>query len=177
MTEEYDFLFKIVLIGDSSVGKSNILLRYVSNDFQKESRTTIGVLFQSKFITTADGLIVRAQIWDTAGEERYKSVSKVYYRGAVGALLIYDITNRRSFENCAEWLNRLKENSLEDIIIMLVGNKTDLVENREVSLAEGEEFAQKNELAFMETSALDGNNVATAFDTTINSKSTILFKF
>ena len=141
MTEEYDFLYKIVLIGDSNVGKSNVLLRYVSNDFQQESRTTIGVLFQSKFIKTPDGLVVRAQIWDTAGEERYKSVSKVYYRGAVGALLIYDITSRRSFENCQEWLNRLKDNSLEDIIIMLVGNKTDLQDKREVSTAEGQEFA------------------------------------
>ena len=99
------------MIGDSSVGKSNLLSRYVSNDFQKESRTTIGVLFQSKFVKTDDGLVIRAQIWDTAGEERYKSVSKVYYRAAVGALLVYDITSRSSFDNALDWLTRLKENA------------------------------------------------------------------
>ena len=129
------------MIGDSSVGKSNLLSRYVSNDFQKESRTTIGVLFQSKFVKTDDGLVIRAQIWDTAGEERYKSVSKVYYRAAVGALLVYDITSRSSFDNALDWLTRLKENAQEDIVILLIGNKTDLVDKREVTTQEGAAFA------------------------------------
>ena len=142
----------------------------MSNEFQLESRTTIGVLFQSKFVKMADGMIIRAQIWDTAGEERYKSVSKVYYRAAVGALLVYDITNRNSFENAQDWLARLKENSQEDIVILLVGNKTDLVDKRVVTTQEGAAFAQNNELAFLETSALDSNNVDLAFTTIINCK-------
>ena len=91
---------------------------------------------------TQDGMIIRAQIWDTAGEERYKSVSKVYYRGAVGALLVYDITSRRSFESTSAWLGRLKENASEDIVVLLVGNKSDLADKREVSTQEGSDFAQ-----------------------------------
>ena len=157
-------------MGDSSVGKSNLLSRYVSDDFSKDSRTTIGVLFQSKFVKMADGLVIRAQIWDTAGEERYKSVSKVYYRSAVGALLLYDITSRKSFENALDWLTRLKENAQEDVVILLVGNKKDLANQREVSMQEGADFAQKHSLAFLETSALDTNNFELAFTTIINRK-------
>ena len=114
--------------------------------------------------------MIRAQIWDTAGEERYKSVSKVYYRSAVGALLLYDITSRKSFDNALDWLTRLKDNTQQDIVILLVGNKSDLVDQRVVSTQEGANFAQKHQLAFLETSALDSNNVELAFTTIINRK-------
>ena len=167
MAEEYDYLYKIVLIGDPSVGKSNICLRYMSDDFKKETRATIGVEFQSKHIKTEDNKTIRAQIWDTAGEEKYKSVTSAYFRGAVGALLIYDITCKKSFENVSDWLNRLMESTSADLIVMLVGNKSDLKEKREVSTAEGTDFAMKNGLAFIETSALQGTNVELSFSTII----------
>jgi Ras-related protein Rab-11A len=130
---EYDFQYKIVLIGDPGVGKSNICLRYMKNDFKEESKTTIGVEFQAKKITTDDGKTIKAQIWDTAGEEKYKSVTQAYFRGAVGALLIYDITDEKTFKNAADWLRRLHESAGSDLIVMLVGNKCDLADQRKVS--------------------------------------------
>ena len=107
MQEDCDFLYKVVLIGDSAVGKSNLMSRYMKNEYSKESKTTIGVEFSSKKIVTEDGLTIKAQIWDTAGEEKYKSVTSAYFRGAVGALLIYDITQKKSFENILDWMQKL----------------------------------------------------------------------
>ena len=102
--EEYDILYKIILVGDSGVGKTQIALRFIKNTFEESSMTTIGVEFSSKYITTKEGAKIRAQIWDTAGEEKYKSVTKAYYRGAVGAFIVYDITSSKSFENAEDWL-------------------------------------------------------------------------
>ena len=136
-TNDFDFLYKIVLIGDSGVGKSNICLRYMKNDFREDSKTTIGVEFTAKMIKTEDNLIIKAQIWDTAGEEKYASVTNAYFRGAVGALLIYDITARESFDKIPMWLKKLQESANDDLVIMLVGNKTDLDHLRKVSFDEG----------------------------------------
>ena len=125
--EEYDYLFKIVLIGDSGVGKSNLLLRFTRNEFNLESKTTIGVEFATKTITAANNQLIKSQIWDTAGQERYRAITNAYYRGAVGALLVYDITSQVSFDNAHKWLKELKENADQGIVVMLVGNKADLV--------------------------------------------------
>merc|ERR1712072_773134 len=125
--EEYDYLFKVVLIGESGVGKSNLLTRFTRDEFKKDSKSTIGVEFATQTIQV-DKKTIKAQIWDTAGQERYRAITSAYYRGAVGALLVYDITKMSTFENVKEtWLAELRQNAESSIIIMLVGNKKDLV--------------------------------------------------
>jgi len=160
--EEYDYLFKVVLIGDSGVGKSNLLSRFTRNEFSMETKTTIGVEFATRSIE-CEGKITKAQIWDTAGQERYRAITSAYYRGAVGAILVYAINSRNSFKNIDQWLSELRENADQNIVIMLVGNKSDLKHLREVPEEEAQEYAQKNSLLYMETSALDGGNVEEAF--------------
>ncbi|TMW69845.1 hypothetical protein Poli38472_002001 [Pythium oligandrum] len=160
--EEYDYLFKIVLIGDSGVGKSNLLSRFTRNEFNLESKSTIGVEFATKSIQ-AEGKTIKAQIWDTAGQERYRAITSAYYRGAVGALLVYDITKHVSFENVERWLKELRDHADANTVIMLVGNKSDLRHLRAVSTEEAMAFAEKNNLAFIETSALEATGVDTAF--------------
>merc|ERR1712232_1118543 len=159
---EYDFLYKVVLIGDSGVGKSNLLSRFTRNEFNLESKSTIGVEFATKTIET-DGKKIKAQIWDTAGQERYRAITSAYYRGAVGALLVYDITKQQTFKNAERWLMELRENAAPNIVIMLVGNKADLRHLREVPTEAAKEYAEKNSLSFIETSALDATNVELAF--------------
>ncbi len=131
--DSYDYLFKIVLVGDSSVGKSNLLLRFTRDEFNSDSRSTIGVEFSTKVTALADGKIAKAQIWDTAGQERYRSITSAYYRGALGALLVYDMTSRSSFENVEIWLSELKTHADTGTKIILVGNKSDLQEQRAVT--------------------------------------------
>ncbi|KRX11172.1 P-loop containing nucleoside triphosphate hydrolase [Pseudocohnilembus persalinus] len=167
LDEEYDFLFKIVLIGDSGVGKTNILTRFIKNEFNLESKPTIGVEFATKTLKTDDKL-VKAQIWDTAGQERYRAITNAYYRGAVGALVMYDMTRQNTFENIKKWLQELREHADPNIVIMLVGNKNDLKEQRAVKTEDATEFAKENSLAFLETSALDGDNVEDAFQKVVS---------
>ncbi|KAL1202109.1 Ras-related protein RABA1a [Cardamine amara subsp. amara] len=123
--EEYDYLFKLVLIGDSGVGKSNLLSRFTKNEFNLESKSTIGVEFATKTLKV-EGKVVKAQIWDTAGQERYRAITSAYYRGAVGALLVYDVTRQSTFENAARWLRELRGHTDPNIVVMLIGNKCDL---------------------------------------------------
>ena len=141
--DEYDFLFKVVLIGDSGVGKSNLLSRFTKNEFNLESKTTIGVEFATKTIET-EGKIIKAQIWDTAGQERYRAITSAYYRGAVGALLVFDITKDQTFKNIDRWLQELKDHADQNIVIMLVGNKTDLDHLRDVKVEESKQYAEEN---------------------------------
>eukprot|EP01111_Echinosteliopsis_oligospora_P005591 TRINITY_DN1904_c0_g1_i1.p1 TRINITY_DN1904_c0_g1~~TRINITY_DN1904_c0_g1_i1.p1 ORF type:complete len:219 (+),score=44.46 TRINITY_DN1904_c0_g1_i1:92-748(+) len=160
--EEYDYLYKVVLIGDSGVGKSNLLSRFTRNEFNLETKSTIGVEFATRSIQT-EGKTVKAQIWDTAGQERYRAITSAYYRGAVGALLVYDISKHATFKNVERWLQELRENADRNIVIMLVGNKSDLRHLREVPTDEAKEFSEKNKLSFIETSALDSSNVESVF--------------
>uniref|UniRef100_A0AAX7SSR9 small monomeric GTPase n=1 Tax=Astatotilapia calliptera TaxID=8154 RepID=A0AAX7SSR9_ASTCA len=162
--DEYDYLFKVVLIGDSGVGKSNLLSRFTRNEFNLESKSTIGVEFATRSIQV-DGKTVKAQIWDTAGQERYRAITSAYYRGAVGALLVYDIAKHLTYENVERWLKELRDHADSNIVIMLVGNKSDLRHLRAVPTDEARAFAEKNGLSFLETSALDSTNVETAFQT------------
>ncbi|KAL7120623.1 hypothetical protein ACP275_02G133200 [Erythranthe tilingii] len=157
-----DYVFKIVLIGDSAVGKSQLLARFSRNEFSLDSKATIGVEFQTR-TTTIDHKTVKAQIWDTAGQERYRAVTSAYYRGAVGAMLVYDITKRQSFDHVARWLEELRSHADKNIVIMLVGNKSDLGTLRAVSTEDAKDFAQRENLFFMETSALEATNVEPAF--------------
>jgi len=164
MTEgsNYDYLFKVVLIGDSGVGKSNLLSRFTRNEFNLESKSTIGVEFATRSINV-DGKIVKAQIWDTAGQERYRAITSAYYRGAVGALLVYDIAKHPTYVNVIRWLKELRDHADANIVIMLVGNKSDLKHLRAVPTEEAKAFAAENQLSFIETSALDASNVESAF--------------
>lgn len=161
---EYDYLFKIVLIGDSGVGKSNILSRFTRNEFSLDSKSTIGVEFATKTIQI-EGKTVKAQIWDTAGQERYRAITSAYYRGAVGAFLIYDITKRQTFENIQRWLRELRDHADSNIVIMMAGNKSDLKHLRAVSTEDAESMAEKEGLSFLETSALEAINIDRAFQT------------
>jgi Ras-related protein Rab-11A len=150
------------LIGDSGVGKSNILGRFTRNEFNLDSKSTIGVEFATRTVNVDDKTI-KAQIWDTAGQERYRAITSAYYRGAVGALLMYDISKGDSYENVSRWLTELREHADPQIVIMLVGNKSDLKHLRAVPTEEAKAFAAENNLLFIETSALDASNVELAF--------------
>eukprot|EP00768_Dysnectes_brevis_P005571 gnl/Dysnectes_brevis/407_a449_6584.p1 GENE.gnl/Dysnectes_brevis/407_a449_6584~~gnl/Dysnectes_brevis/407_a449_6584.p1 ORF type:complete len:213 (-),score=33.37 gnl/Dysnectes_brevis/407_a449_6584:164-802(-) len=158
----FDFLFKIVLIGDSAVGKSNLLSRFTHDKFKIDSGTTIGVEFATRNVPIGDK-VIKTQIWDTAGQERYRAITSAYYRGAVGALLVYDITKKVSFQHCKEWLTELRDHAPTDTVILLVGNKTDLRHLREVPTETGKRFAEEHGLCFIETSAQSGMNVENAF--------------
>ncbi|KAM4690980.1 ras-related protein Rab-25 [Rhinophrynus dorsalis] len=163
--EDFNFVFKVVLIGESGVGKTNLLSRFTRNEFNHDSRTTIGVEFSTRTLTV-DGHLVKAQIWDTAGLERYRAITSAYYRGAVGALLVYDITKHQSYDSVERWLKELYDHADASIVVMLVGNKCDLKdEAREVPTEEAKMYADSNALLFIETSALDSTNVETAFET------------
>ncbi|KAL6765916.1 ras-related protein YPTC6 [Haematococcus lacustris] len=160
--DDYDYLFKVVLIGDSGVGKSNLLSRFTRNEFCLESKSTIGVEFATRSISV-DGKTIKAQIWDTAGQERYRAITSAYYRGAVGALLVYDITKNPTFENVERWLKELRDHADSNIVIMLVGNKSDLRHLRCVLTEDAQAFCEKESLSFIETSALESTNVEKAF--------------
>ncbi|KAF8378625.1 hypothetical protein HHK36_029974 [Tetracentron sinense] len=157
-----DYLFKAVLIGDSAVGKSNLLSRFARDEFRLDSKPTIGVEFAYRNIKVGDKLI-KAQIWDTAGQERFRAITSSYYRGALGALLVFDITRRATFGSLKKWIMELREFGDSDMVIVLVGNKSDLGNNREVGEEEGRSLAEKEGLCFMETSALENLNVEEAF--------------
>ncbi|KAK4487092.1 hypothetical protein RD792_006407 [Penstemon davidsonii] len=172
--DEYDYLFKLVLIGDSGVGKSNLLSRFTKNEFNLESKSTIGVEFATRSLNI-DGKVIKAQIWDTAGQEsrfeielnhlfhRYRAITSAYYRGAVGALLVYDVTRRPTFENALRWLKELRDHTDPNIVVMLIGNKSDLRHLISVSTEDGKDLAERESLYFMETSALEATNVDNAF--------------
>uniref|UniRef100_A0A8C7LT88 small monomeric GTPase n=1 Tax=Oncorhynchus mykiss TaxID=8022 RepID=A0A8C7LT88_ONCMY len=155
---------ELVLIGDSGVGKSNLLSRFTRNEFNLESKSTIGVEFATRSIHV-EGKTVKAQIWDTAGQERYRAITSAYYRGAVGALLVYDIAKHLTYENAERWLKELQDHADSNIVIMLVGNKSDLRHLRAVPTDEAKALAEKHGLSFLETSALDSSNVELAFQT------------
>ncbi|KAI4333163.1 hypothetical protein L6164_018003 [Bauhinia variegata] len=157
-----DYMFKVVMIGDPSVGKTQLLSRFAKDEFKINSRATIGVEFQSKTVVI-DHKTIKAQIWDTAGQERYQAITSAYYRGATGAMLVYDISKRRTFDDVEKWLNELRRYADNHVTMMLIGNKTDLQSLREVPTEEAKELAQREDLFFMETSALDSTNVDSAF--------------
>ncbi|KAF8123420.1 GTPase, partial [Boletus edulis] len=156
----------VVLIGDSGVGKSNLLSRFTRNEFKLDSKSTIGVEFATRSINI-DGKVIKAQILDTAGQERYRAITSAYYRGAVGALLVNDISKHATFANVSRWLKELRDHADLNNVIMLVGNKSDLKHLRAVPTEEAKNFASDNELSFIETSALDASNVESAFQNTI----------
>eukprot|EP00760_Papus_ankaliazontas_P015400 PhM_4_TR16506/c1_g1_i1/m.36493/K07904/RAB11A; Ras-related protein Rab-11A len=162
-TADPSYLYKLVVIGDSGVGKSNLMTRYTSNEFFPDTPTTIGVEFMTK-ILSLDGREVRAQIWDTAGQEKFRAIARSVYSGAKGAMIVYDITNEASFQHVVSWIEDIKEHTTPEPILVLVGNKSDLAHLRVVETQSGERVAAEHGICFLETSARDSTNVDKAFE-------------
>ena len=156
------FLFKYIIIGDSFVGKSKILLRYTNNEYNENFVITIGAEFGAKTINI-DGQEIRIQIWDTAGMENFKSITRSYYKNSICALIVYDISNKDSFKNVLNWIEDCKVFSPKNILLVLIGNKCDLEEKRQVSIEEGKKVAEENDMIFFETSAKDNININEVF--------------
>jgi len=161
----YAYLFKYIIIGDTGVGKSCLLLQFTDKRFQPVHDLTIGVEFGARMVTI-DSKQIKLQIWDTAGQESFRSITRSYYRGAAGALLVYDITRRETFNHLTTWLEDARQHSNSNMTIMLIGNKCDLESRRAVSKEEGEQFAKEHGLFFLETSAKTAANVEEAFQQT-----------
>ena len=179
-SQEYDYLFKLLLIGNSSVGKSSLLFRFVENVWDDNFVPTIGVDFVSYIYNNSsinlqklktlevNGKKVKLQIWDTAGQERFKNITASYYRGGHGVLIVYDITDRESFENLNSWLIEIEKNANKNVYKLLIGNKCDLEDKRKVTFQEGKDFAESNGMKFMETSAKTASKVQEAFELLTN---------
>ena len=165
--ENYEMMFKVVLVGDSFVGKTNIMSKYLKNEFHEDSKATVGVEFGAKQFKI-EGHTVKAQIWDTAGQERYKAITSAYYKGAKGAFAVYDITRRSSFESIEKWVNDLTSTADKNVTIVIIGNKSDLEDHRQITKEEGQEKANKLQVAFLETSAFSGENLDKAFEMMVN---------
>jgi small GTP-binding protein len=155
--------FKFIIIGSSGVGKTALLKRLTEDTFTSDSQSTIGVEFDSTLVEV-DGQTIKLQIWDTAGQERFRSIAKAYFRNAVGVILVFDIAERKTFDDVNMWLNDVHSLCDPTAIVMLVGNKVDLSANRVVTLAEAEQYAQHHQLTYLETSAMNGANVKEAFE-------------
>lgn len=161
--EFYDIAFKVMLVGDSGVGKTCLLIRYKDCSFLSGAYiSTVGMDFRNK-VVTVDDYKVKLQIWDTAGQERFRSVTHAYYRDAHALLLLYDVSNKASFDNTRAWLGEINEYAQDDVVIMLIGNKADIMQDRQVRTEDGERLAREYGVAFMETSAKTGCNVELAF--------------
>ena len=165
--EDYEMMVKVIIIGDSSVGKTNIMSRYLKNQFLENSKATVGVEFGAKLFNI-NGHKIKAQIWDTAGQEKYKAITGAYYKGSKGAFVVYDITRKDTFESIDRWINDLKTTGDTKLNIMIIGNKCDLDHRREVLKEQGEEKSKSFGCAFLETSALSGDNIEKGFEMMIS---------
>jgi len=164
MNSEYDYLFKLLLIGDSGVGKSCLLLRFADDTYTESYISTIGVDFKIRTIQL-DGKTIKLQIWDTAGQERFRTITSSYYRGAHGIIVVYDTTEMESFNNVKQWLHEIDRYATEGVNKLLVGNKSDLVAKRQVDTAAAKDFADSLSIPFLETSAKNAENVERSFMT------------
>jgi len=162
MAKTYDYLFKLLLIGDSGVGKTCVLFRFSEDAFNATFISTIGIDFKIRTIEL-DGRKIKLQIWDTAGQERFRTITTAYYRGAMGIMLVYDITNEKSFDNIRTWIRNIEEHASNDVEKMILGNKCDMTDRRKVSRERGESLAVEHTIKFMETSAKASINVEEAF--------------
>ena len=163
MSINFNYLLKYVIIGDSGVGKSNILLRYLKDSFSEEFKTTVGVEFGAKNLKINNN-IYRIQIWDTAGQENFRSISRAYYKNSVCACVVYDISSHSSFEAVQGWIDDCTKQTAKSILLFLIGNKSDLKDIREVTYDEGEAFAKSHNMIFLECSAKTGVNISEIFE-------------
>ncbi|XP_031561626.1 ras-related protein Rab-10-like [Actinia tenebrosa] len=163
MAKKFDLFFKLLLIGDSGVGKTCIIFRFADNTFNPSFISTIGIDFKIKTLEIG-GKKIKLQIWDTAGQERFHTITTAYYRGAMGIILVYDVTSEKSFSNISKWLKKIEDHANEDVKRMLIGNKCDVPpEKRVISTERGEQLASYHSITFMETSALSNINIEKAF--------------
>ena len=163
----YELLYKVIIVGDTAVGKSNILSRYVKDEFSSNSKSTVGVELGIKFLKIKNTK-TKIQIWDTAGQERYRAITSSYFKGSNGCFIVYDITNEASFNNIENWYEQIQKETSKDIPILLVGNKCDLEDERKVPIEKGKEKAQNLNCAFFETSALKKINIDKIFEELVN---------
>lgn len=161
-TKTYDFTFKIVLVGDSGVGKSSLLARLADDAFSTSHISTIGVDFKV-YTIDIDGARVKLHIWDTAGQERFRTITNAYYRGADGVAVVYDTTKPKTFQHVTGWLDEIERSSRKSVSTLLIGNKMDLISQRMVTVNQASEFATKLGVKYVETSAADDVNVQAAF--------------
>ncbi|CAK79285.1 unnamed protein product (macronuclear) [Paramecium tetraurelia] len=159
--DTYDLLIKILLIGNSGVGKTQILLRYTENQFKSSFLSTIGIDFKIKKIQV-DEKVVKMQIWDTAGQERYQTITQTYYKGAMGIILVFAVNDKETFNDIDKWMNQIKQHASDNIIKVLIGNKTDLPD-RCISYEQALQMAQKYNIPYFETSAKEGTNINDTF--------------
>ena len=158
-----DCVYKVLLLGDSTVGKTCFLLKYTDQNFQEIHVATIGLDYRLKSLKLKSGKEVKLQIWDTAGQDRFRAITRNYYKGSHGILLLYDVTNIRTFENVKNWVSQIKEEASNDVIIYIVGNKIDMEKERKVLIEEGKDLAEELGLPFAETSAKKGININETF--------------
>lgn len=166
--KKYDQSAKTIVVGDSGVGKTCFLIRFIRDVFKEETPATLGVEFMSKIVETSKRRI-ELQLWDTAGQELFRAITRGYYRDSIGAFIVYDITNHDTFENVNSWLNDVKSADRTDIICVLIGNKCDLEEKRQVPKEKGQQLADENGMLFFETSAKTGENIAEAMKACLDS--------
>ena len=159
-----DSVYKVLILGDSSVGKTCFLLKYTDKVFNEVYMSTIGLDYRLKTLTLKSGKKVKLQIWDTAGQDRFRTITKNYYKGAHGIILIYDVTNTDTYDNVENWISQIKEEASPNVVIYLVGNKVDMEDKRKVTTEEGQKVADENNLPFIETSAKSDINVNETFD-------------
>lgn len=163
-SKSYDYLFKLLLIGDSGVGKTSILFKFSEDTFSPAFISTIGIDFKIRTIEV-DGKKIKLQVWDTAGQERFRTITTAYYRGAMGIMLVYDVSNTRSFENISNWIRNIEMHATQDVELMILGNKCDIADKRQVTKERGEQLALQHSIKFMETSAKANINIEEAFVT------------
>ena len=166
ISQDYDYLFKVLLLGDSDVGKSSLILRYTDETFNSKLVNSIGVDFKMKK-REIDGKIIKVQIWDTAGHERFRSITYSYYRGANSIIIVFDLSDKKSFISITEWLKQIEKHAKENVFKFLVGNKSDLIDERKVTYEEAKQYADEHDLPYIETSAKEGININELFDTSI----------
>ena len=160
-----DCVYKVLLLGDSTVGKTCFLLRYCDKTFQEAHLSTIGLDYRLKSMTLQSGKNIKLQIWDTAGQDRFRAITKNYYKGANGIILIYDVTNRQSYENVKNWITQIREEANPNVVIYLAGNKVDVSEEEKVvKTEEGKKIAEEFNLPLYETSAKNGVNINRIFE-------------
>ena len=156
--------YKVLILGDSTVGKTCFLVRYVDDSFDDSTLLSVGMDYRLKNVKTEDGTKVKLQIWDTCGQERYRSISKNYYKGANAIILVFSLIDKKSFDSVENWINQIKEEASESILIILVGNNSDLIEKRVISYEEAEKLAKEFNINYFECSAKTGENINVAFN-------------